>query len=142
MRPIKERHIDKMPPVTQFKPVGVPLFAVDEMVITVEEMEAIRLADVEELDQEPASVQMGISRSTFHRILAKAHTKIAQALWQGKSLRVDGGTYRVRCCECAGEREFRCGACGYVWTVPKGNGERGCQRLCAVCGAKEAVRNK
>ena len=99
MRPIKERHIEQMPPVSQFKPVGVPLFKVDEIVITVEEMEAIRLADVEELDQGPASVLMGISRPTFHRILAKAHTKIAQALWQGKSLRVDGGTYRMKCCD-------------------------------------------
>ena len=140
MRPIKERHIEKMPPVTLFKPAGVPLFAVDEMVITVEEMEAIRLADVEELDQGPASLRMGISRPTFHRILTKAHTKIAQALWQGKSLRVEGGTFRVKCCE--GDREFRCGACGNIWTVPKGTGERGCQMLCSVCGAQKAVRNK
>lgn len=140
MRPIKERYIEKMPPVTQFKPVGIPLFAVDEIVITVEEMEAIRLADLEELDQGPASVLMGISRPTFHRILAKAHTKIAQALWQGKSLRVDGGTYRMKCCE--GDREFRCNACGHKWTVPKGSGERGCQMHCPACNVKEAVRCK
>lgn len=140
MRPIKERHIEKMPPVTQFKPVGVPLFAVDEIVITVEEMEAIRLADVEELDQGPASLLMGISRPTFHRILTKAHTKIAQALWQGKSLRVDGGTYRVKCCE--GDRKFHCGACGHKWTVPKGTGERGCQMHCPACNVQNAMRSK
>lgn len=129
-----------MPPVSQLKPVGIPLFAVDEIVITVEEMEAIRLADVEELDQGPASLRMGISRPTFHRILAKAHTKVAQALWQGRSLRVDGGTYRVRCCD--GNREFRCGTCGHQWVTPGGNRERGCKMRCPVCSVQAATRIK
>ena len=47
MRPTKDRHVDQLPPVAQFKPVGVPMYAVDEIVISVEEMEAIRLADME-----------------------------------------------------------------------------------------------
>ena len=54
MRPTKDRHVEQLPPIAQFKPVGVPIFAVDEIVISVEEMEAIRLADMEGLDQGPA----------------------------------------------------------------------------------------
>ena len=57
MRPTKDRHVDQLPPVAQFKPVGVPMYAVDEIVVSVEEMEAIRLADMEGLDQGPAAEQ-------------------------------------------------------------------------------------
>jgi len=138
MRPIKDRHVEQMPPVSQFKPVGIPIFAVDEMVVTVEEMEAIRLADVEGLDQGPAAELMGISRPTFHRILAKAHTKIAQFIWQGKSLRIEGGNYRMKCC--SGGRQFRCGACGHEWEVPCGQGGRGCQMICPQCGSQKTAR--
>lgn len=140
MRPIKERHVEKLPPVAQFKPVGVPLFAVDEMVVTVEEMEAIRLADVEELDQGPAAELMEISRPTFHRILAKAHTKIAQFLWQGKSLRIEGGNYKMK--YCSGGRQFQCSACGHEWEVPFGQGGRSCRMVCPQCGAQAAVRKR
>lgn len=136
MRPIKERQIEKLPPVNRFKPCGVSLYAVDEVVVTVEEMEAIRLADLEGMDQGPAAEIMGVSRPTFHRILTKAHTKVAQALWQAKSLRIEGGTYRVRCCE--SERKFRCRACGHEWCVAKGTGERGCQIKCPICGEQQA----
>ena len=138
MRPTKERQIEQLPPVTRFKPCGVPLFAADEIVVTVEEMEAIRLADMEEMDQGPAAEIMGISRPTFHRILARAHSKVAQVLWQGKSLRVEGGTYKVNCC--MKDRILRCGACNHQWNVPKGNGERGCQMKCPVCGAQRTER--
>ncbi len=140
MRPIKERHVEQMPPVAQFKPVGVPLFAVDEMVVTVEEMEALRLADVEGLDQGPAAEQMGISRPTFHRILAKAHTKVAQFLWQGKSLRIDGGNYRMKVCD--GGRLFLCGECGHEWEVPCGQRGRGCLMSCPQCGARSLIRKR
>lgn len=138
MRPIKERQIEQLPPVTQFKPCGIPLFAVDEIVVTVEEMEAIRLADLEGMDQGPAAEIMGVSRPTFHRILTKAHAKVAQVLWQGKSLRVEGGTYRVKCC--GNDRKFRCRACSHEWLVPKGTGDRGCQIKCPACGLQQAER--
>lgn len=137
MRPIKERHVEQMPPVSQFKPVGIPIFAVDEMVVTVEEMEAVRLADMEGLDQGPAAELMGISRPTFHRILAKAHTKIAQFIWQGKSLRIEGGNYRMKCC--SGGKTFKCSACGHEWEAPCGQGGRGCQRICPQCGSQETA---
>ena len=138
MRPIKDRHVEQLPPVGQSKPVGIPIFAVDEMVITIEEMEAIRLADVEGLDQGPAAELMGVSRPTFHRILEKAHLKIGRFLWEGRSLRIEGGNYRMKCCN--GTRRFRCGTCGHEWEVPAGQGGRGCQLLCPQCGTQEAAR--
>ena len=140
MRPTKDRHVDQLPPVSQFKPVGVPMFAVDEIVISVEEMEAVRLADMEGLDQGPAAEQMGISRPTFHRILTKAHVKIAQFLWQAKSLRIEGGNYRVKPCAAEGMRRFSCKSCGHEWEVPHGQGGRGCEMSCPQCGAQAASR--
>lgn len=140
MRPVKERHVEQMPPVGQFKPVGVPIFAVDEMIVSIEEMEAVRLADIEEMDQGPAAELMGISRPTFHRLLTRAHTKIAQFLWQGKSLRIEGGTYRMKCC--SGERQFTCGKCGHVWELSRGQGGRGCHLSCPQCGTQSALRTR
>lgn len=139
MRPTKDRHVEQLPPVAQFKPVGVPIFAVDEIVISVEEMEAIRLADMEGLDQGPAAEQMGVSRPTFHRVLAKAHVKIAQFLWQGKSLRIEGGNYRMKPCA-AGLRKFNCSSCGHEWEVPHGQGGRGCEMSCPKCEAHSVSR--
>ena len=141
MRPTKERHVEQLPPVGRFKPVGVPIFAVDEMVVSIEEMEAIRLADVEGLDQGPAAELMGISRPTFHRILAKAHTKIAQFLWQGTSLRIEGGNYRMKCCPME-PRHFVCGECAHAWDVPHGEGGRGCEMKCPQCGAQSVSRRR
>lgn len=141
MRPLKERHVEQMPPVCQFKPVGMPIFAVDEMVVSIEEMEAVRLADIEGLDQGPAAEKMCISRPTFHRILAKAHMKIAQFLWQGKSLRIEGGTYRMKVCP-AGVRKFSCNGCGYVWEVPPGQGGRGCEMVCPQCRSETLSRQR
>ena len=142
MRPTKDRHVDQLPPVAQFKPVGVPMYAVDEIVISVEEMEAIRLADMEGLDQGPAAEQMVISRPTFHRILTKAHAKIAQFLWQAKSLRIEGGNYRVKPCAAGWLRKFNCKACGHEWEVPHGHGGRGCEMSCPQCGAQAASRRR
>lgn len=141
MRPLKERHVEQMPPVARFKPVGVPIFAVDEMVVSIEEMEAVRLADIEGLDQGPAAEKMGISRPTFHRILAKAHTKIAQFLWEGKSLRIEGGTYRMKTCP-AGLRKFSCTGCGHAWEIPPGQGGRGCEMVCPQCGSDTLTRQR
>jgi predicted DNA-binding protein (UPF0251 family) len=62
----------------------------------VEELEAVRLKDLERLDQEPAAARMGISQPTLHRTVVSAHKKIADALVNGKALRIEGGTYLVR----------------------------------------------
>lgn len=90
-RPIKPRRVRFNPEVTYFKPQGIPLTILEEISLTVDELEAIRLVDFESLDQIQAAEQMKISQPTLARIIDRAHNKIAEALVIGKSIRVRGG---------------------------------------------------
>jgi predicted DNA-binding protein (UPF0251 family) len=92
-RPPKWRKVDQEPAVTYFKPKGIPLRSLDEVVLTVEGLEALRLSDVEEMDQDAAAVRMGISRQTFGRILATARKTVSVAIVKGMGLRIEGGNY-------------------------------------------------
>ncbi|VBB09746.1 Hypothetical protein LUCI_5044 [Lucifera butyrica] len=141
VRPHKERRVEQLPPVTHYKPAGIPLRSIEEVILTVEEMEAIRLADMEQLDQAAAAERMEISRPTFHRIVNAAHQKIATALWQGQALRVDGGNFRVahRCQ--TGLRDFSCQSCGYKWSLPRGNGQRCRDLSCPACQSPAVSRD-
>jgi predicted DNA-binding protein (UPF0251 family) len=82
-----------------------------EVVMTLDEFEALRLADLDGLYQEQAAEQMNVSRPTFSRIVDSAHRKIADALVHGKALRIEGGPVQVegrRCCRLHdGERTWR-----------------------------------
>ncbi|MFA7257626.1 MAG: DUF134 domain-containing protein [Kiritimatiellales bacterium] len=89
-RPPIERRIGHCAPVTYFKPQGIPLRLLEAVDLAVDELEAIRLADLEGLYQEQAAEQMGVSRQTFGLIIARAHKKVADALTQGKAIRVEG----------------------------------------------------
>jgi uncharacterized protein len=95
-RPRKNRWICCEPGVTFFKPRGIPVTELEEVRLKVDELEAIRLKDLEGLEQEQTAVKMGISQPTLHRILLSAHTKIADALVNGKALRIEGGDYVVK----------------------------------------------
>lgn len=95
-RPENIREIDNPPPVTWFKPTGVPMCNLEEVVLTLDEIEAIRLADAEGLYHEQVAEQMKVSRPTVGRILASARQKIADALVNGKAMRIEGGTVVVR----------------------------------------------
>jgi predicted DNA-binding protein (UPF0251 family) len=139
-RPHKERRVEQLPPVTHFKPPGVPLKELEEMILTIEEMEAIRLFDLEELDQGAAAAQMEVSRPTFHRIVTRAHKKIATALWRGMALRVDGGTFRIDHCHQRPPRQFTCQNCNHQWSVPHGNNQRGKDMTCPICQSSEVSR--
>ena len=90
-RPKIKRTIGFMPEITYFKPAGIPLRYLTEVILTVDEIEAIRLAELDDLDQETAAKKMGISRVTFLRILHKAHKKIAEGLIYGKAIKIEGG---------------------------------------------------
>lgn len=94
-RPIKWRRVSFMPEVTYFKPAGIPLRALDEVSLSVEEMEAIRLKDGEGLEQEQAAEKMNISRPTFQRVLNSARQKVAGALLNGKAIRIEGGNFEM-----------------------------------------------
>lgn len=81
------------PPMDGFKPFGVPLRELEPVVLLLEEFEAIRLADYEDLNQEEAAEKMSISRPTFTRLHDKARRKIAKAFVEGKAILIRGGTY-------------------------------------------------
>ncbi|BBF44458.1 protein of unknown function DUF134 [Lachnospiraceae bacterium KM106-2] len=68
----------------------------DTIVVSVEEIEAIRLCDYEGLNQEEAANAMDVSRGTLQRILYQARAKTAQALSEGKAILINGGNYETK----------------------------------------------
>lgn len=97
-RPLCIRRVGHRTEVTYFKPAGVPLCRLDENVVTLDELESLRLADLEGLGlyQEQAAETMKISRPTFARIVESARRKVADALIHGKALRLEGGAVVVK----------------------------------------------
>jgi uncharacterized protein len=104
------------------------------VVLTVDEFEALRLADYEGLYQEQAAQRMGVSRQTFGRIVESARRKVAQALVKGMVLRIEGGEI-----EMAETRAFECADCGHVWEVPYGTGR---PEGCPTCQGKRFHRTQ
>lgn len=90
-RPCCVRRIGFVPGVTYFKPAGIPLKDLEEINVTLDELEALRLADLNGLYQEQAAEQMKISRPTFSRVIESARKKVADALIRGRALRLEGG---------------------------------------------------
>ena len=90
-RPFKCRRVCGTPGTDYFKPRGIPLSDLQEIGLTLDEFEAIRLADLEGLYQEDAAKKMDISRQTFGNIIASAHKKVADAIVNGKALKIEGG---------------------------------------------------
>lgn len=88
VRPIKPRRVYFDPNVTYFKPRGIPLSVLEEIDLAIDELEAIRLCDLKNLRQVKAAQKMKISQSTLGRILCSARKKIAQALIQGKAIKI------------------------------------------------------
>ena len=109
-RPPKCRRVAYIPEVTYFKPAGIPLRALDEVQLSVEEAEAIRLKDLEGLDQEVGAKKMNISRPTFQRVLASARQKIADAILNGKAVSIKGGNFEMAF------HRFRCRR-GHEWDL-------------------------
>lgn len=90
-RPVMDRRVRSLPASTLFKPAGIPARELEEVRLTLDEFEAVRLADFEGLYQEAAALRMGVSRQTFGRIVEAARRKVADFLVNGKALRVEGG---------------------------------------------------
>jgi len=114
------KRVEAMPGVSYFKPRAVPLSILEEVTLSVEELEALRLAHQEGLYQQDAAERMGVSRATFGRVLASAHRKVTKALVEGCALRIEGGCFSMigpeRCERCpkkaaAAEGESPCGGC-------------------------------
>lgn len=142
-RPRRIRIIGAMPDVTYFKPVGVPMADLEISFLTVDEFESIRLRDYEDFDQKKAAKKMKISQPTFQRLYESARKKIADAIVNGKAIRIEGGAYKMvqqpmrpRMGSGRGLRQRRgMGGRGRMGGFGRGPG-RMC--VCPECGYKEA----
>lgn len=94
-RPRKPRFVQGGPMANIFKPKGIPSVDLEEVVLPVEGLEALRLADLEKMDQQTAADRMNVSRPTFGRVLAEARTLVSEALVLGKMIRIQGGVYAL-----------------------------------------------
>ncbi len=131
-RPPYCRKIGCEPDATYFKPKGIPASMLEEVALTLDEFEAVRLADLEGLYQEEAAARMRISRQTFGRIIESARGKIADALVNGKALKIEGGNVSV-------EKTWRCPACRKM--IDTADGQRD-DSVCPNCGSKALNKNK
>ncbi len=113
VRPHSCRRVTGQPGASVFKPAGIPGRLLERVVMTLDEFEAIRLADGEGLLQEEAATRMGISRPTFGRILETAHRKVASVLTRGLALHIEGGPVHT-----GPWTGFACRACSHEWMVP------------------------
>lgn len=98
-RPMKCRRVRQGPCSTSFKPAGVRGCELEEVVLSLDEFESLRLADLEGMYQEEAAEQLGVSRQTFGNIVKSAHAKVADCLVNAKKLKIEGGVV-----ECVGRR--------------------------------------
>jgi uncharacterized protein len=114
-RPCKLRKVVCNPGQSSFKPCGgMPGKELETVALTIDELEAIRLADLECLYQELAARKMKISRQTFGNIISSAHKKVADFLINSKRLTVEGGKVEMDACR------FICATCQHTWAVPCG----------------------
>ena len=124
-RPTKPRWVEFVPTITYFKPAGVRMRDLEEVSLGVDEVEALRLKDLLDYEQEDCAKRMNLAQSTFQRILAGARQKVSKALIEGKALRIEGGNFLVSkpvlvCKECglewpdqrSGTKPVRCPSCG------------------------------
>ncbi len=95
-RPKRKRRITCYPEANYFKPIGIPVRELQQVILSCEEFEAIRLKDFLGKDQKEAAAQMFISQSTFHRILIEARKKIAEVFVMGKAIKIEGGNFIMK----------------------------------------------
>jgi uncharacterized protein len=133
-RPKCCRRIAEQPACRIFKPAGVPTSVLEEIVLSMDEFEAIRLADLEGLYQEEAAESMNVSRQTFGRIVEAARRKVAKALTEGLALRIEGGEVQM-----PDHRTFKCAQCLHTWGLPYGTGR---PQECPKCKSPSIGRSE
>jgi len=126
VRPQKHRTVAFNPEISYFKPRGIPMFDLEEVRLTVDQREAIRLSDLLGMSHEDAGRRMGVSRATFGRIIQQARKAVADALINGKAINVEGGSYKI----VSTVRIFYCNNCSQEWEEPMGTGRPECCPSC------------
>jgi len=119
------------PPVVQsFKPKGIPTTVLTTVLISLDELESIRLADHEDLDHTQAAQRLGVSRSVFTRMVDGARKKVARALVNGWELRIEGGEYHFE------TKRFRCESCHHLVQISL---EESDLQTCPACGSEALI---
>jgi len=95
VRPRKLKFVNFEPDVTYFKPRAVPLNQLQEVELTLDELETLRLSNLKKLSQVDSAKKMHIHQSTFQRTLVRAREKITDALVNGKAIKIHGGEYKM-----------------------------------------------
>lgn len=131
-RPTKCRRVDFFPENSYFVPIGKPKCELEEIVLKVEELEAMRLKDIEELNQEECAERMQVSRQTFQNIIDSARKKIAIALTEGKAINITGGHYTTKLCK------YKCMDCESIYEI---NYEQD-KTTCPSCGSEKVICSK
>ena len=131
-RPTKWRKIENVPAIAYFVPSDKEIVEIPENILKLEELEAIRLKDLEGLEQGECADKMEVSRPTFQRILLSAREKIADSLVNGKTIHIEGGNFTQNICP------VRCLDCGKEWLESLENLEaiNGGSYVCPACGKK------
>ncbi len=129
-RPRKPRRLYELPKTDYFKPRGIPLRNLATIEITPEELMAMKLVDVDGYNQEKAAKAMNVSRKTLWVELMSARKKVADAIFNGKALEIDGGNFELKF------RIFKCNECGNEWKAPFGTG----RPKCPNCGSYNIIR--
>ena len=124
-RPQKDRKVFQPPIFTEFKPIGIGGNMLDDVVMSIDEYEAFRLADYLGMSQEEAAEEMEISRPTFTRLIESARKKVADMVVNGKRLRIEGGNVIFR------QHIVRCANCGQMFTIRPNE----ILDKCPVCGS-------
>ncbi|QNK39920.1 DUF134 domain-containing protein [Caproicibacter fermentans] len=134
-RPTKWRKIENIPTIPYFIPSDKNLDDIPDNILKLEELEAIRLKDLEGLEQTECAEKMQVSRPTFQRILLSAREKIADSLINGKTIHIEGGNFTRNICP------VQCLDCGKEWMESYENLEsiKNGKYSCPECGSKRVV---
>lgn len=124
---MRSGRVRRLPDINYFTPRGVK--KLEELILTVTEFEAIRLKDFEDLDQTEAAKKMDISQPTFNRVLSSARKKVADAIVNGKAIKIKGGNYIMAGTKGIDTRPGR-GRMGGFGLGPSG------ECICPKCGTK------
>jgi predicted DNA-binding protein (UPF0251 family)/DNA-directed RNA polymerase subunit RPC12/RpoP len=125
---IRCRKVMMPPPMDGYKPFGIPLRQLESVTLFLEEFEAIRLVDHEDLRQEEAAKKMDVSRPTFTRIINQARKKVAKAFVEGRAILIQGGNYITE------DSWYKCHRCNETMTTLKP------AKQCRNCNSEEIVQ--